>query len=134
MSCKCNQLTTLPTLPDTLLGLDCSCNQLTTIPILPDRLRLFHCFKNPYNTIFSELIGFDIFFKTLDAMKKGVREYYRTIEFRINAKNTIPLQIALYKVISCDIPIDCFSLIGSYLSGEKGTLSTQISKLQSKIH
>jgi hypothetical protein len=94
----------------------------------------FHCFKNPFNTIFSNLIGIDIFFKNVNQIKKNIREYYRTIEFRINAMNTIPLQIALYKVISCDIPIDCFSLIGSYLSGEKGTLSTQISKLQSKIH
>jgi len=132
--CNDNYLTTLPTLPRTLDYLYCRNNQLTTLPILPDTLVTLDYYGNPFNKIFSSLIKKINIFNTIKTTIKNIREYYRTIEFRINAKNTIPLQIALYKVTSCDIPIDCFSLIGSYLSGENGTLSTQISKLRSKLH
>ena len=132
--CDDNLLTTLPTLPRTLDYLYCRNNQLITLPILPDTLVTLDYYGNPFNKIFSSLIKKINIFNTLKTTIKNIREYYRTIEFRINAKNTIPLQIALYKVISCDIPLDCFSIIGSYLSGEKGTLNTQISKLRSKLH
>jgi hypothetical protein len=135
LCCNYNNLTSLPTLPDKLIILNCQNNQLTILPTLPDTLEQLKCGSNPYNTIFANLVKkYDLNRLFIDNDCRqiiSIRKYYQII---INAKNIIPLQIALYKVISCDIPLDCFSIIGSYLSGEKGTLSTQISNLRYKMY
>jgi Leucine-rich repeat (LRR) protein len=144
--CNNNQLTTLPALPDilvelnyyynltlavlpdTLVELDCSNNQLTTLPALPETLVILSCNDNPFNIIFDNLI--DYYLYDQDTIIRNIKEYYQT---KIKAKNTVALQLALFKVRSCDIPDHCFSLIGSYLSGEKGSLNTQVAKLRSKL-
>ena len=133
LSCNNNQLTSLPTLPDKLRHLDCMDNQLTTIPKLP-KLRRFYFEKNKFNIIFSSIITFSCkkTFFNLKLFIRNIKEYYRTI--RIQAKNTVALQLALFRVRNCDIPDHCFSLIGSYLSGEKGSLTMQVSKLRSKLN
>ena len=128
LDCSNNQLTTLPALPDTLVELDCSNNQLTTLPALPDELVILSCNDNPFNIIFDNLI--DYYLYDQDTIIRNIKEYYQT---KIKAKNTVALQLALFKVRSCDIPDHCFSLIGSYLSGEKGSLNTQVAKLRSKL-
>jgi hypothetical protein len=134
LSCFCNQLTTLPILPNTIESLTCNGNQLTTLPILPNTISSLYFHDNPYNTTFANLITYNKKnnFKKIKKIIKNIREYYRTI--RIQAKNTVALQLALFKVRSCDIPDHCFSLIGSYLSGEKGSLNTQVDKLRSKLN
>ena len=46
ISCYDNQLTELPTLPDSLKYLNCNNNQLTELPTLPDSLTQLYCYKN----------------------------------------------------------------------------------------
>jgi len=135
LSCYSNKLKTLPTLPDKLILLDCIDNQLKILPILPDTLSHLNCGSNPYNKIFANLfkkynLNKSIVDNNLKQIIIDIRKYNQII---INAKNTISFQIAFYKVIGCDIPLDCFSIIGSYLSGEKGTLYSQILKLRCKL-
>jgi hypothetical protein len=124
--CFYNNLTSLPTLPKSLVCLCCLNNELTTIPIIPITLVELQCQENPYNTTFANLIT-----DNQEQNIINIRESYRpTI---IKAKNTLNIQLALFKVRSCDIPDHCFSLIGSYLSGEKGSLTMQVDKLRSKL-
>jgi len=125
--CFYNNLTSLPTLPKSLVCLCCFNNELTTIPIIPNKLVELRCQKNPYNTTFANLIT-----DNQEQNIINIREYYQPIITK--AKNTVTLQLALFRVRSCDIPDHCFSLIGSYLSGEKGSLSMQVAKLRSKLN
>ncbi|MFM2269400.1 MAG: hypothetical protein RL757_2841 [Bacteroidota bacterium] len=46
LNCGDNMLTTLPTLPTTLLNLQCYQNQLTVLPVLPNTLTTLHCHVN----------------------------------------------------------------------------------------
>jgi Leucine-rich repeat (LRR) protein len=46
LSCFHNQLTSLPSLPETLISLDCSQNQLKELPILPPHLERLYCINN----------------------------------------------------------------------------------------
>ena len=46
-----NQLTFLPTLPNSLKLLDCWNNQLTSLPTLPDSLQILQCVSNPLHSI-----------------------------------------------------------------------------------
>ena len=45
-NCSNNQLTSLPTLPENLLGLYCYNNQLTSLPTLPENLQKLYCSNN----------------------------------------------------------------------------------------
>jgi len=49
--CSCNQLITLPELPNSLRELNCYRNQLTTLPALPEWLVLFDCARNQLITL-----------------------------------------------------------------------------------
>ncbi|MFY8037631.1 MAG: hypothetical protein ACOVMQ_10720, partial [Cyclobacteriaceae bacterium] len=46
LNCEYNQLTSLPTLPNTLKKLDCSNNKLTSLPALPLGLTYLACISN----------------------------------------------------------------------------------------
>jgi len=43
LDCSWNQLTTLPSLPNSLLYIDCEHNQLTALPTLPNSLNMLDC-------------------------------------------------------------------------------------------
>ena len=51
LSCSANQLTSLPTLPQTLEILYCSDNQLTSLPTLPQNLEILYCYYNQLTSL-----------------------------------------------------------------------------------
>ncbi len=51
LACAQNLLTSLPRLPDALVGLDCSENQLTSLPVLNDSLRYLKCTSNQLSSL-----------------------------------------------------------------------------------
>lgn len=51
LDCSANNLTAIPTLPQSLLYFNCSQNQITSIPILPNSLLVFDCSFNELSTL-----------------------------------------------------------------------------------
>ena len=51
LGCGYNKLTNLPTLPDSLEGLDCNENKLTSLPTLPDNLTDLNCDYNELTSL-----------------------------------------------------------------------------------
>ena len=49
--CYNNQLTSLPTLPQSLEVLQCYNNKLTSLPTLPPNLKVLHCFHNQLTSL-----------------------------------------------------------------------------------
>ena len=123
LECSHTQLTILPTLPSSLQYLECSSNQLTTLPILPSTLSRLYCNPNPYNTIFKDLIS--VPHDMLRVVRK-IRGYYAKINNQL--RNTLAFQKTL--MYNCRINDNCLNIIGSYLSGQTGTLIEQITELQ----
>ena len=112
LSCDENFLTSLPNLPPSLVMLSCGDNRLASLPDLPDTLSYLRCEDNPYNRAFHILIasGYPI---------ECIREYYSLRRWQ----NCVNLGETLGKGLLTD---DCVSLVGSFLSGKKGTLATQL--------
>jgi hypothetical protein len=54
--------------------------------------------------------------------------YYATIQEQ--SRNTLALQQTLAKGYNCVLNDDCIHILGSYLSGQSGTLPMQITKLR----
>ena len=128
LSCFDNELLTLPRLPPTLLSLHCSDNLLTILPALPSTLTELYCGANPYNPLFAELTASKDPIRTLHGNIHGVKMYYTNIKKQLRDKLT--LQQTLGKDANCILNDDCLTMIGSYLSGQSGTLPMQIAKLQ----
>ena len=119
--CSNNQLKTLPELPILLTHLSCYDNRLTTLPALPKLLYLDYC-RNPFTTTFIQLT-------TRKNPIQNIREYYANRKKqKIQARNTLAIQKAFFH--TCVLNDDCLGRIGSYLSGQCGTLSKQLNKLQ----
>lgn len=51
LSCAVNLLTSLPSLPNSLVNLDCSINQLTSLPTLPNSLTYLTCNNNQLTSL-----------------------------------------------------------------------------------
>jgi Leucine-rich repeat (LRR) protein len=51
VTCYCNPLTALPTLPLELEDLSCHSCTLTSLPVLPSNLRKLNCLGNPLETL-----------------------------------------------------------------------------------
>lgn len=49
--CYINELTSLPTLPQTLISLYCSHNKLTSLPTLPQNLQNLYCYGNELTSL-----------------------------------------------------------------------------------
>jgi len=120
--CYDNQLTTLPTLPSTLIEyIDCSHNRLQTLPPLPSTLTWLACKNNPYTQVFADLMG-----TTYEETIQGIRMYY----VKEQSRNVLALHHTLGKGYNCVLNDDCLNLVGSYLSGQSGTLPMQITRLR----
>ena len=80
--CSNNQLTSLPTLPQTLEELGCYNNQITSLPTLPQNLQKLYCYNN---TIF-EIVDYHIY--SLIRIKKNIqivnnfRHLYYCLQFK----------------------------------------------------
>lgn len=112
LSCDENFLTSLPNLPPSLVMLSCEENSLASLPDLPDTLSYLRCVENPYNRAFHILVasGYPI---------ECIREYYSLTRLQ----NCVDLEATLGQGLLTD---DCVALVGSFLSGKKGTLATQL--------
>jgi uncharacterized repeat protein (TIGR01451 family) len=65
LNCSSNQLTSLPSLPTTLVNLNCFNNNLTSLPALPNSLLILNCSTN------SNLISFPSFPPNLQSLTLG---------------------------------------------------------------
>jgi len=126
--CYENELITLPTLPPTLKSLHCNHNRLTILPPLPSTLTELYCNDNPYTPLFAELTTYKSIRPMLYGNIKGVQMYYASIKKQ--SCDTLALQQTLGKGDTCILNDDCLTIIGSYLSGQSGTLPMQIVNLQ----
>lgn len=126
--CYENELITLPRLPPTLTSLYCSHNRLTILPPIPSTLTELFCNDNPYNPLFADLTASKDPILTLHGNIKGVKMYYTNIQKQL--RSTLALQRTLGKDARCILNDDCLIIIGSYLSGQSGTLPMQLANLQ----
>ena len=133
--CLGNTLTSLPELPN-LCQLHCSHNQLTTLPPLPFGMLLFAIYENPYNPSLYDFLSSE----SIDLLQYGIargyrskilaiNEYVRNQNNRKNARNCLVLKYTLVDILS----YDSISVIGSYLSGQKGDLSKQIAVIKYQL-
>jgi len=51
LKCNNNSLTSLPTLPNSLVELDCESNSLTSLPALPNSLQTLKCYSNSLTSL-----------------------------------------------------------------------------------
>ena len=138
-------LTTLPLLPPTLTVLDCYRNQLTTLlTLLPPALIELWCSSNklttppphpstelwrsdsPYTSIFEQLITHDM----VETIQR-IRTYYALLKSQ--SRSTIALHQTFGKKYNGGLSDDCVNIIGSYLSGQSGTLAMQIAALRAVL-
>ncbi len=56
LSCYSNSLTTLPTLPNSLLHLECQVNSISSLPTLPNTLTYLSCGSNPLASNFPSVL------------------------------------------------------------------------------
>ncbi|TVR39148.1 MAG: T9SS C-terminal target domain-containing protein [Cryomorphaceae bacterium] len=81
LNCSMNQLTFLPSLPESLTNLNCASNQLTSLPDLPEGLLVLNCFGNQSVT-------------TLPNIPPGLQSL-TTSGTSINLNNYVPLPESL---------------------------------------
>jgi len=120
-----NKLTTLPTLPPALIELWCSSNKLTTPPPHPST-ELWRS-DSPYTSIFEQLITHDIAENVY-----RIRLYHASI-IKGYARSTIALRDTFGEKYNGVLRDDCLNMIGSYLSGQSGTLAMQIAALRTAL-
>ena len=121
--CTDNQLTTLPTLPPGLRYLYCARNQLATLPTLPSTLKELYCANNPFTQVFAEQMGTD----PTETIQR-IQMYYANIKEQ--SRNILALQQTLGKGYNCILNDDCLNIVGSYISGQSGTIPMQITRLR----
>lgn len=140
--CTRNKLTVLPPLPKGLRGLMCESNQLTMLPILPHRLIVFRCGNNPYVEPFKTWVQeYDTKGGRLHILRNKVNAYWRKLPARelknlmvtigqreLQAQMGNPRDESEDRVQDC-LPADCLSVIGEFLTGEKGSIMQQRKKL-----
>jgi hypothetical protein len=110
----------LPTLPATLTTVDCEGNLLRSLPPVPPGIRFLLFLKNPLNVYFQTMAADVQEANSMSLCVKKIAEYNQTVsELRNMWKNThvIPFVLPLHD--------DLRFLVGSYLSGENGTLLSQ---------
>ena len=59
LCCRSDNLTSLPTLPSSLIQLSCTRNKLTSLPTLPFSLIQLYCSGNPINSYINNYFGKD---------------------------------------------------------------------------
>ena len=94
---------------------------LTTLPTLPSTLTCLACKNNPYTQVFADLMG-----TTYKETIQRIRMYYALQQSR----NILALHHTLGKEYNCVLNYDCLNAVGSYLSGQSGTLPMQITRLR----
>lgn len=140
-----NEITKLPPFPPKFQEGNFWGNPIQTIPRIPDSKPLLilseDSLKEPFKAIMKKyytLYNSSNFTPAIEYLYTAVNEYYDLLE---KAKNTQAVQL-----VSKDgsftrkrangteqyIP-DIATVVGSYLSGEKGTLQQQMTKLKSKV-
>jgi hypothetical protein len=84
------------------------------------------CHDNPYVPAFADLIASE----TSETIQR-IRMYYASLKRQ--ARSVLSLQQTLVKGYNCVLNDDCLNIVGSYLSGHRGTLATQIATLRTVL-
>lgn len=122
--CHNNAITKLPALSNSLENLNCDNNQLTILPKLPKTLKKLACVPNPFIEPFATYVkGSD-----LNTIRNSINTYYESKE---KGRNVSAMKQTLGR--QGELPNNMISVIGSMLSGEKGTTNMQLATLKSKV-
>jgi Leucine-rich repeat (LRR) protein len=155
LDCGDNNLTSLPPLPDTLIVLDCGDNPLKSVPKLPPNLKFFSAFNSrltyipempeslehihleyipleePFLTFRNNyyLDGRYDYANAFDNLKKVVNSYYANKRHETNLTTLTKTT----QTVGLPFPEDVEAHIGSFLTGETGTIKQQKIKLKEKL-
>ena len=91
LSCRNNQITSLPTLPSTLTYLDCRNNQIATLPTLPSTLTYLDCENNQITSLPTLPSGIESIFaqnNKLTSVNTLDRGKLKTLDLRYNSSLT----------------------------------------------
>jgi hypothetical protein len=95
LHCASCKLTSLPTLPSTLIWLDCSNNELTTLPALPSGIETLRCGYNKLTTLptlttgLNELYCYNNELSTLPELPNSL-EFLWCVENKLTTLPTLP--------------------------------------------
>ena len=145
--CSTNQLTSMPTLPPGLIWLSCHSNNITWLPSLPQTLRCLACWNNqltvlPTINFLLEYLGHENnpysteYRKLLESGKRvqEIREHQVSMkQHKSQLRDTLVFQQTLQRCNTRCMNDDCLNIVGSYLSGQTGTLSIQLATLKMHI-
>ena len=117
LACCQNLLTALPPLPQTLESFHCARNQLTCVPVIRSRLMDVFCEGNRFGELFDRIAV--TYTNPADAIVA-----YHAIQ---KGRDLVSMELSISKLLPCDV----LSVIGSFLSGNRGT--GQLATLRSCI-
>jgi len=140
-SCHDNRLTKVCVLPDSIQSLHLGSNQLCVLPNLPTRLHMLDVSHNLL-TVFPNvgtgcsLLSVSVYGNPLDkgleqilgthGFRRGIPMYYEALRkagLCAAGRNLVRLEHSLG---GTDMSADCVSMVGSYLTGERGNLAAQM--------
>jgi hypothetical protein len=81
------------------------------------------CGHNPYIQVFADLITPN----STETIQR-IRMYHSLLKKQ--SRNLLALQHTLGKGYNCILNDDCLNVVGSYLSGQSGTLTMQMNELK----
>jgi len=122
--CDKNKLKQLPPIPPSLSVLWCDENRLTVLPELPTSMTMLMCDFNPWNKHFKKYID------SADPIG-GVQAYYtKQGLYRKHLRHVLALQHTFGMDATNPLNEDVLNIIGTFLSGKKGSLKQQIGILK----
>ena len=124
--CWNNRLTLLPTLPASLTSLDCEGNLLRSLPLVPAGIRFLRFQSNPLNVYFAKTAAAVVETNSVPLCVAKIAEYNKTVaEIRRMWKDVHNVYYALQQNVYCWLSDDILFRVGSFLSGEGGSLLSQ---------